>query len=70
MKTITEVRTFVVMMHCDCGGEVIFNGHANLAYPPQYVHMCRLCGKKYVYPEQYPMNTTQKVGEPTEIPDE
>ena len=69
-RTITEVRNFVVKVHCDCGGEYSFNGNANLSEPPQYVHACNDCGHVTTFPDTYPMDTTQEVGEPVELPDE
>ena len=69
-RTLTEVRTFVVKVYCDCGGELKFNGHANMTYPPQYVHACGDCGLTTVYQDQYPLTTTQEVGEPTVLQDE
>ena len=67
---MTEVRTFVIKVYCDCGGEIKFNGNANLSFPPQYVHECGDCGYLTTYPDQYPLNHTQEVGEPIELSDE
>lgn len=69
-RTITEVRTFVVKVYCDCGGQFTFNGNANLSNPPQYVHTCSDCGTVGYFQDQYPMETQQEVGEPTVLPDE
>lgn len=69
-RTLTEVRTFVLKVYCDCGGEIKFNGNADMSFPPQYVHACEDCGATTTYPDQYPLNTTQEVGEPVVLPDE
>ena len=69
-RTLTEVRTFVVKVYCDCGGQYAFNGNANMAHPPQYVHLCQDCGHLTTFKDQYPLNTTQEVGEPQVLPDE
>lgn len=70
-RTLTETRTFVMKIYCgECGGEIKFNGNANLSFPPQYVHACDDCGITTIYKDQYPLNTTQEVGEPVELPDE
>ena len=69
-RTITETRTFVIKAYCDCGGEYAFNGRAQMTSPPQFVHACPDCGHTTTFKDQYPMDTTQEVGEPTEVPDE
>jgi hypothetical protein len=69
-RTIIETRTFKIRVHCDCGGEYAFNGNSNLSYPPQYVHECPDCGHTATFPDTYPMDHTEEVGEPQEIPDE
>lgn len=68
-RTITETRTFKVKVYCDCGGEYAFNGNANLADPPQYVHVCPDCGHTTTFPDTYPIDHVQEVGEPQEVPD-
>lgn len=68
-RTMTETRTFVIKVYCDCNGQFIFNGNANLSNPPQYVHACSDCGQIAYFPDQYPLDHTQEVGEPVELPD-
>ena len=69
-RTITETRTFVIKVYCDCGGQFGFNGNANMTHPPMYVHVCTDCGCTTTFPDIYPLDTTQEVGEPTVLPDE
>lgn len=69
-RTLTETRTFVIKVYCDCKGEYAFNGNANMSNPPQYVHVCQGCGHTTTFPLQYPANHTQEVGEDMLLPDE
>lgn len=50
----TEVKTVVVRMKCECGGEMKPTGECLTSYPPQYPHVCDKCGKKATYHIHYP----------------
>ena len=65
--TITETRTFKIKVHCDCGGQFFYNGNSLMTNPPQYAHECSDCGVTDTFPEQYPRDHTEEVGEPQKL---
>ena len=49
-----EVRTFLVSLKCDCGGEMKRNGPVKLSDPPLYPHGCGECGEGSDERKTYP----------------
>lgn len=51
------VKQVRLHMDCDepgCTGEMLNNGSAFLCSPPQYPHICNVCGKKVSFVKRYP----------------
>lgn len=38
------VKTYIVRLFCDCGGEMEPTGVALTSHPPRYPHRCTVCG--------------------------
>lgn len=49
-----EVKTFEVKMMCDCGGEFLPTGFAQMSNPPKYGHQCSSCEKEVYLDYHYP----------------
>lgn len=50
----TQVNTYIVRAHCDCGGEYTPDGMVYTTYPPRYPHHCSDCGERNVFNYLYP----------------
>ncbi len=58
----TEVVTYYVELPCkekNCSGKMeAKSGNYLLSFPPQFPHVCTVCGKvKYIKDKQFPMYT-------------
>lgn len=55
MQTIRrEVRTYQVILLCDCGAQMELTGVALMTHPAKYEHKCPKCGKREDLLESYP----------------
>ena len=64
MKEVeVEVKTFLKVAKCDCGGTFERNYDAPVltSYPPQYQHVCNKCGEIFMSTNTYPQ-TIYKYG--------
>ena len=53
-ETNIVVKTVLVKMLCQCGGEMKPTGTCLTSYPPQYPHVCNKCGTNATYNVSYP----------------
>lgn len=67
-RTMIEVRTFNVYLHCDCGGMMEWNNITLTVNPPLFPHFCSDCKKQETLTEVYPTETTVEVGEEQGLP--
>jgi len=56
------VETYEVRAYCECGGELLPTGQCYTTYPPQYPHVCGICGMQTVLWEVYPTTKNEVVG--------
>lgn len=55
-KVYFDIREKSVHVFCsNCDKEMIFTGNSLLSNPPQYIHCCIGCGRKYLSDFIYPI---------------
>ena len=67
-RIMTEVLTFNVTLHCDCGGQLVWNNITLTVNPPIFPHICDACGTRENLKAVYPTTETMEMGEPQEVP--
>lgn len=67
MERRRNVKTIEVRYICDeCGSiEVEATNMTLWSYPPQYPHVCKMCGKGYTFMKTYPYVEYEYVNEDT-----
>ena len=43
------MKTFLLKMICECGGEFRAGNEVLMSYPPQYPHKCTKCGEERTF---------------------
>lgn len=56
-----EVKTFVSHMYCPKCGIELSTGKFLLSEPPQYEHVCSICGYTHTDINRYPLITVEKI---------
>lgn len=56
---------FKLSVHCDCGGEFVFNDTPVAVHPRSYKHICNKCGVEVMLRESFPKTVYEEItGEP------
>jgi hypothetical protein len=62
-ETKVEVKTYILRLICECGGDMMPTGECMSSKPPQYPHRCARCGSmETVSDKYYPVTTFEEVG--------
>lgn len=61
-----EVRTFEMVLLCNCGTEMAHNGSVVSTFPAYYGHTCPDCGHTELHPRLYPYLRPERLGPPLE----